>query len=79
MATVVFLHGGGMGGWVWHDIATALRAEGHTVFTPTFTGFGERSHLIGRDVTHDVHITDIVNVLTFEDLRDRDYSRFLLI
>lgn len=70
MATVVFLHGGGMGGWVWDEIATTLRGEGHKVFTPTFTGFGERSHLISRDVTHDVHVTDIVNVLTFEDLRD---------
>ena len=36
MATVVFLHGGGMGGWVWHGLATTLRSEGHTVFTPTF-------------------------------------------
>lgn len=70
MATVVFLHGGGMGGWVWDEIATTLRGEGHKVFTPTFTGFGERSHLISRDVTHDVHVTDIVNVLTFEDLRN---------
>lgn len=70
MANVVFLHGGGMGGWVWAELAKTLRAEGHTVFTPTFTGFGERSHLIGRDVTHDVHVTDIVNVLTYEDLRD---------
>lgn len=70
MATVVFLHGGGMGGWVWDELATTLRAEGHKVFTPTFTGFGERSHLISRNVTHDVHVTDIVNVLTFEDLHD---------
>ena len=70
MTTIVFLHGGGMGGWVWRDIANSLRADGHTVFTPTFTGFGERSHLIGRDVTHDVHVTDIVNLLKFEDLHD---------
>lgn len=70
MTTIVFLHGGGMGGWVWEEIATALRGEGHKVLTPTFTGFGERSHLIGRDVTHDVHVTDIVNVLKFEDVRD---------
>ena len=70
MANVVFLHGGGMGGWVWAELADTLRAEGHKVFTPTFTGFGERAHLIGRDVTHDVHVTDIVNVLTYEDLRD---------
>jgi pimeloyl-ACP methyl ester carboxylesterase len=70
MTTIVFLHGGGMGGWVWEDIATPLRKEGHKVLTPTFTGFGERSHLIGRDVTHDVHVQDIVNVLKFEDAKD---------
>lgn len=70
MTTIVFLHGGGMGGWVWDEIASALRSAGHKVLTPTFTGFGERSHLISRDVTHDVHVTDIVNVLKFEDVRD---------
>ena len=70
MATIVFLHGGGMGGWVWADIAGPLRKDGHTVYTPTFTGFGERSHLNGRDVTHDVHVLDIVNLLKFEDLHD---------
>jgi pimeloyl-ACP methyl ester carboxylesterase len=70
MTTIIFLHGGGMGGWVWEDIATALRQEGHKVLTPTFTGFGERSHLISREVTHDVHVQDIGNVLAFEDARD---------
>jgi pimeloyl-ACP methyl ester carboxylesterase len=70
MATFVFLHGGGMGGWVWRSVAEPLRADGHRVFTPTFTGFGERSHLIGRHVTHDVHVTDIVNTLTYEDAED---------
>jgi pimeloyl-ACP methyl ester carboxylesterase len=70
MTTIVLLHGGGMGGWVWADVAGKLRASGHRVLTPTFTGFGERSHLISREVTHDVHVTDIVNVLKFEDVSD---------
>jgi pimeloyl-ACP methyl ester carboxylesterase len=70
MATILFLHGGGMGGWVWKEVAETLRREGHEVLTPTFTGFGERSHLIGRDVTHDVHVQDILNVLKFEDAQD---------
>jgi pimeloyl-ACP methyl ester carboxylesterase len=70
MATMIFLHGGGMGGWVWEDIAAAMSAAGHRVLTPTFTGFGDRSHLNGRDVTHDVHVTDIVNTLKFADVRD---------
>jgi pimeloyl-ACP methyl ester carboxylesterase len=70
MATMIFLHGGGMGGWVWDDVATAMRSDGHRVLTPTFTGFGDRSHLIGRDIIHDVHVTDIVNTLKFADVRD---------
>jgi pimeloyl-ACP methyl ester carboxylesterase len=59
-----------MGGWVWSNVASALRSGGHRVLTPTFTGFGERSHLIGREVTHDVHVTDIVNTLKFEEVQD---------
>jgi pimeloyl-ACP methyl ester carboxylesterase len=40
------------------------------VFAPTLTGLGERSHLLTRDVDLDTHITDIVQVLESEDLRD---------
>ena len=70
MATYVLLHGGGMGGWTWRYVAKLLRAQGHDVFTPTYTGFGERIHLIGRDVSTATHVTDIVNVLAYEDLQD---------
>ena len=70
MATFLLMHGGGMGGWTWKFMRTELESKGHTVFTPTFTGFGEREHLIGRDVGNAVHVTDIVNVLKFEDLND---------
>ena len=51
MATFLLMHGGGMGGWTWKFVREILEAKGHKVFTPTFTGFGERSHLIGRDVS----------------------------
>jgi pimeloyl-ACP methyl ester carboxylesterase len=47
-----------------------LRARGHRVFTPTLTGLGERVHLAGPDITLSTHVTDIVNVLKFEDLRE---------
>ncbi len=68
MATFLLMHGGGMGGWTWKFVREILEAKGHKVFTPTFTGFGERSHLIGRDVGIETHVTDIVNVLHYEDL-----------
>jgi pimeloyl-ACP methyl ester carboxylesterase len=40
------------------------------VFTPTLTGLGERSHLLNSEITLDTHITDVANVLRFEDLTD---------
>lgn len=70
MTTFVLLHGGGMGGWTWKYVRELLEAQGHTVYTPTFTGFGERVHLIGRDVGNATNVQDIVNVLKYEDLHD---------
>ena len=62
------MHGTWHGGWVWQDVANKLRAIGHRVYTPTCTGCGERLHLTGPDVGLDTHITDIAQVLEFEDL-----------
>lgn len=70
MTTFVLLHGGGMGGWTYKFVRPLLREGGHEVFTPTFTGFGERAHLISRDITSSVHVTDIVNMLACEDVED---------
>ena len=67
-ATFVLVHGTWHGGWVWQDVANSLRAVGHRVYTPTCTGCGERLHLTGPDVGLDTHITDIAQVLEFEDL-----------
>lgn len=67
-ATFVLVHGAWHGGWCWTRVSPLLRAAGYTVFTPTLTGLGERSHLLRRDVDLDMHITDIVQVLEFEDL-----------
>jgi len=69
-ATIVLVHGAWHGGWCWTRVSPLLRAAGHTVFTPTLTGLGERSHLLTRDVDLDTHITDIVQVLEFEDLEN---------
>lgn len=70
MTTFVLMHGGGMGGWTWKFCREILEAAGHTVYTPTFTGFGEREHLISRSAGNDVHVLDVVNVLKYEDLTD---------
>ena len=70
MATFVLVHGGWHGGWCWKKVRERLQKEGHTVFTPTLTGLGERSHLANKDIDLDTHVTDIVNVLFYEDLHD---------
>jgi pimeloyl-ACP methyl ester carboxylesterase len=47
-----------------------MRAAGHELWTPTYTGLGERFHLANADVSLDTHIADIVGVLDTEDLSD---------
>jgi pimeloyl-ACP methyl ester carboxylesterase len=48
----------------------ALQSAGHSVFTPTLTGLGERSHLNSATVDLSTHITDIVNLVKWEELSD---------
>jgi hypothetical protein len=68
--TFVLVHGAWHGGWCWRRVADLLERQGHKVFAPTLTGVGERSHLLSKDIVLDTHITDIVNVFKWEDLRD---------
>lgn len=70
MATYVLVHGGAHGGWCYQRPARLLRELGHDVYTPTLTGLGERAHLLSADVDLNMHITDVVNLLRYEDLRD---------
>ena len=41
MATFVLVQGAWHGGWCWRRVTERLRAQGHTIFTPTLTGLGE--------------------------------------
>ena len=68
--TYVLVHGAWHGGWCWRRVADRLRAAGHTVFTPTCTGLGERSHLLSEDITLDTFTEDIAKVIEFEELDD---------
>ncbi len=68
MATFVLVHGAWHGGWCWRDVRAVLRARGHEAFTPTLTGLGERSHLLSRDIGMDTHVTDVANVIVWEEL-----------
>lgn len=44
-------------------VATRMRAMGHEVYTPTLTGLGERSHLMGIRPTLPTFIEDVGNGL----------------
>ena len=74
MTTYVLVHGAWHGGWCWNKTAPLLRAAGAEVFAPTLTGLGERAHLNDRlnpaDITLDVHIQDIVQLMQYERLED---------
>jgi pimeloyl-ACP methyl ester carboxylesterase len=67
---VVLVPGACLGGWAWREVATALRALDHDVYPVTLTGLGERVHLASRDVDLDCHVTDVVNLLDYEELAD---------
>jgi pimeloyl-ACP methyl ester carboxylesterase len=68
--TFVLVHPAWHGGWCWKKVVPLLRARGYDVFTPTLTGLGERSHLARPEIGLEVHVSDVVNVLRHEDLRD---------
>src|SRR5438105_4201374 len=68
--TFVLIHGAWHGGWCWRRVADLLEAKGHKVYAPSLTGNGDRSHLLSKDVILDTHITDIVNLFKWEDLKD---------
>jgi len=69
-ATFVLVHGAWHGGWCYARVAALLRARGHTVFTPTLTGQGERAHLFSGAINLSTHIEDVLGVFRFERLSD---------
>lgn len=70
MKPYVLVHGSNCGSWVWKEVAPRLRAAGHEVHAPTLTGLADRSHLLKCGVNLTTHITDIVNLLVYNDLSD---------
>ena len=70
MATFVIAHGAWSAGWTWKKMRPLMRAAGHELFTPSYTGIGERSHLAHAGIDLNLHIQDLVQVLEYEDLRD---------
>ena len=70
MADIVVAHGAWSAGWAWKKMRPLMAARGHVLWTPTYTGLGERSHLASPAVNLTTQITDVVQVLEMEDLED---------
>jgi hypothetical protein len=66
----VLVRGAWHGGWCWSKVALILRGRGHTALTPTQTWRGERSHLLSKSIDLDACVTDIANVIRYEELND---------
>ena len=66
--TFVLAHGSWHGGWCWKKVADRLRARGHAVYTPSYTGMGDRAHLLSKDITINTFAEDLVQVIQSEEL-----------
>ncbi len=68
--TFLFIHGAYHGGWCWQLVTDILERQGHKTYAPSLTGNADRGHLLTKDVNLDTQITDIVNLVTWEDLKN---------
>lgn len=66
----VLVHGSYHGGWCWRRVADILEGRGHKVYAQSLTGLGDRSHLLSKAINLETHITDIANLVRWEDLKD---------
>jgi pimeloyl-ACP methyl ester carboxylesterase len=70
VATFLIAHGAWSSAWAWKKMRPLMRAAGHELWAPSYTGLGERAHLAGPAVDLDTHIRDVLGVLEMEDLRE---------
>jgi pimeloyl-ACP methyl ester carboxylesterase len=68
--TFLVAHGAWSAGWAWRKMHPLMRAAGHQLITPTYTGLGEREHLANPAIDLDVHIQDMLGVIKYEQLRN---------
>ena len=68
--TFVLAHGSWHGGWCWIRVAEQLRSQGHKVYAPSYTGMGDRAHLLNKDITIDTFVEDLVQVIRSAELTD---------
>jgi pimeloyl-ACP methyl ester carboxylesterase len=70
MAKFVLVPGAWLGSWAWKKVTPLLEAKGHDVYPVTLTGMGDRVHLASKDLGIENAITDVLNVIEYNDLDD---------
>lgn len=68
--TFLLVHGAWSGGWDYAKVDSIFKTKGDIVYRPTLTGLGERVHLANSNVNLSTYITDIVNVIRYENLHN---------
>ncbi|WP_349643960.1 alpha/beta fold hydrolase [Bradyrhizobium sp. LTSPM299] len=57
--TFLVCHGAWSAGWAWKKMHPLMRAAGHRLITPSYTGLGERAHLATQSLDLEAHIQDV--------------------
>ena len=70
MSTYVLIHGSYQGGWIWKPTVEKLAGKGHTVYTPTLDGCGERARSIRPGITISTQAKEVSDLLRYQDLTD---------
>ena len=55
-------------GWCFGRLAAGLRRAGHEVQAPSLSGLADRKHLLSPAINLDTHITDVANLLEYEEM-----------
>jgi pimeloyl-ACP methyl ester carboxylesterase len=68
MHQYVLVPGAWHGAWCWARVLPLLRAAGCVSHAVTLTGVGDRAHLFSTGVRLAVHIQDVINLISCEEL-----------
>ncbi len=70
MTNFVLVPGAWLGAWVWKKIVPKLEEQGNSVTPITLTGMGERVHLFSSEIGIETAISDVLNVIKYNELED---------
>ncbi|MBP1687693.1 MAG: alpha/beta hydrolase [Deltaproteobacteria bacterium] len=68
MHQYVLVPGAWHGAWCWARVLSLLRTAGCVSHAVTLTGVGDRAHLFSTGIRLAVHIQDVINLISCEEL-----------